>query len=235
MMKHPQILSAAFIACGIALAGFFVFRGLASYTNNSRVVSVRGLAEREVKADHVTWPIVFKASGDDLQELYGEISAANQTIRRFLEKNGIPAKDISIGAPKIKDRKVESYTDLNRTDRFAGTTIVTVSSNAVDKVGELQTRVGELVQQGIVIDMDDYENTISFEFTKLNDIKPAMIEEATKNARTSAEKFAKDSGSDIGQIKTATQGYFEIKDRDQYTPHIKSIRVVTNVDYFVED
>ena len=95
-------------------------------------------------------------------------------------------------------------------------------------------RMGELLKQGIAISANDYDQQVQYEFTKLNEIKPAMIEEATKNARAAAEKFAEDSGSRLGKIKDAQQGQFSIEDRDQYTPGIKNVRIVTYVSYFLK-
>ena len=93
----------------------------------------------------------------------------------------------------------------------------------------------ELLKQGIAIIGGDWEYKVSYDFTGLNDVKPQMIEEATKNARLAAEKFAKDSNSKLGKIKHASQGQFSIEDRDANTPFIKHIRVVTTIDYSLED
>ena len=97
------------------------------------------------------------------------------------------------------------------------------------------SRMRELLKQGIAISAGDYGSQVEYEFTSLNKIKPQMIEEATKNAREAAAKFAADSDSRLGKIKSAEQGYFSIENRDQYTPHIKKVRVVTSVNYFLEN
>ena len=134
-------------------------------------------------------------------------------------------------------------TDL-RTDRYntqpipynySVTSVVTVSSSQVDKVHGLINRQGELLQKGIAIISSDYSNQITYEYTDLNSIKPEMIAEATQNAREAAKKFADDSDSKIGKIKSARQGQFSIEDRDAYTPYIKQVRVVTSLTYFLED
>ncbi len=235
-MKNFRLESLV-VAAGLALLGLFVYLGLSSFGARDRVVTVRGLAENEVKADHVIWPITYKTTGNDMQALYADINNANQRIENFLVQNGVAKADISVGAPQIVDLRAERYasSDAASRDRYNVTSIVTVSSSQVDKVRSLMTRMGELLKQGIVISASDYGTTVQYEFTSLNSIKPKMIEEATKKAREAAEKFANDSESKLGKIKSASQGLFTIEDRDQYTPYVKRVRVVTSVDYFLEN
>ena len=113
--------------------------------------------------------------------------------------------------------------------------MTTVSTSQVDRVRSLIPRVGELLAKGVAISGDEYSNQVQYDFTKLNAIKPQMIAEATKKAREAADKFAKDSDSKIGKIKSASQGLFEIDDRDQYTPYIKKVRVVTSLNFYIEN
>ena len=233
-MKH-YFIESAIVAVGLALLGLFVYRGIASFAARDRVVSVRGLAEREVQADHVIWPIVYKTTGSDLQQIYASLNRTSAEIRSFLEKEGLPASDISDGVPQIVDLWADRYASSEAVarDRYNVTLTLTVSSAKVDLVRSLISRMGELLKQGIAISASDYGSQVEFEFTSLNKIKPQMIEEATKNAREAAEKFAADSGSKLGEIKSAEQGYFSIENRDQYTPHIKKVRVVTSVDFYL--
>jgi len=227
-------LEAAILAVGIALAGLAVYCGLAAIAHTERSVSVRGLAEREVMADHVIWPIIYKTTGNDLQALYTEINATNEKIARFLKENGVKQNELATSAPQIVDLYADRYSDQQRVrERYNVTTIITVSSAQVELVRGLMSRMGELLKQGVAISASDYGSTVQYEFNSLNKIKPAMIEEATKNAREAARQFAKDSGSRLGKIKNATQGLFTIEDRDQYTPYVKRIRVVTSVDYYL--
>ena len=235
-MKNYRI-EAAILAVGLVLLGVFIYFGLDAFASKDRVVSVRGLAEKEVKADHVIWPVTYKTTGNDLQGIYADINEANAKIEAFLTANGIDRKDISVGAPQIVDLKAERYSsndDMAR-GRYNVTSVTTVSSNDVEKVRGLMSRMGELLKQGIAISAGDYNTQVQYEFTSLNKIKPQMIEEATNNAREAAVKFANDSESKLGKIKSASQGLFTIDDRDQYTPYVKKVRVVTSVDYFLEN
>ena len=233
-MKNLKI-EAAIVAAGLALLGLFTYFGLKAFAARDRVVSVRGLAEREVKADHVIWPIVYKTTGNDLQTLYRDLNDANAKIRAYLVRNGIADTAVTTGAPQIIDLQADRYTSNDeKRDRYNVTCITTVSTADVDRVLKLQPRMGELLKEGIAISAGDYGSTTKFEFNGLNQIKPQMIEEATVNARQAAEKFAKDSDSRLGKIKDATQGLFSINDRDEYTPQIKQVRVVTYVNYYLE-
>lgn len=233
-MKNLRIES-AILAVGLALLGVFVYNGINSLAKRDRVVSVRGLAEKEVQADRVIWPLAYKTVGDDLGSVYRDISSANKKIQTFLIKNGIKASDITNGAPQVNDLWTNEYRDNVNRQRYNVTSVTTVSSSDVAKVRALMTRTGELLSQGIAIAPNDYNYPIQFDFTSLNKIKPQMIEQATKNAREAAEKFAKDSESKLGKIKSAQQGLFSIEDRDSNTPYIKEVRVVTTVDYYLDN
>ena len=233
-MKNLRIES-AILAVGLALLGVFVYNGINSLAKRDRVVSVRGLAEKEVQADRVIWPLAYKTVGDDLGSVYRDISSANKKIQTFLIKNGIKASDITNGAPQVNDLWTNEYSDNVNRQRYNATSVTTVSSSDVAKVRALMTRTGELLSQGIAIAPNDYNYPIQFDFTSLNKIKPQMIEQATKNAREAAEKFAKDSESKLGKIKSAQQGLFSIEDRDSNTPYIKEVRVVTTVDYYLDN
>ena len=233
-MKNLRIES-AILAVGLALLGVFVYNGINSLAKRDRVVSVRGLAEKEVQADRVIWPLAYKTVGDDLGSVYRDISSANKKIQTFLIKNGNKASDITNGAPQVNDLWTNEYRDNVNRQRYNATSVTTVSSSDVAKVRALMTRTGELLSQGIAIAPNDYNYPIQFDFTSLNKIKPQMIEQATKNAREAAEKFAKDSESKLGKIKSAQQGLFSIEDRDSNTPYIKEVRVVTTVDYYLDN
>lgn len=233
-MKNLRIES-TILAVGLALLGVFVYNGINSLAKRDRVVGVRGLAEKEVQADRVIWPLAYKTVGDDLGSVYRDISSANKKIQTFLIKNGIKASDITNGAPQVNDLWTNEYRDNVNRQRYNATSVTTVSSSDVAKVRALMTRTGELLSQGIAIAPNDYNYPIQFDFTSLNKIKPQMIEQATKNAREAAEKFAKDSESKLGKIKSAQQGLFSIEDRDSNTPYIKEVRVVTTVDYYLDN
>lgn len=233
-MKNLRI-EAVILAIGLALTGYFVKAGIDTLATRDRVVTVKGLAEMEVPADKVTWPLMYKSIGNDLPALYSQIEATNQKIQAFLTSKGIDAGKISINAPEIVDLQAERYSNNDKPYRYNITTVITVTSGKVDLVRGLIASQGELLKQGIAISGGDYRYNVSYDYTSLNSIKPKMIEEATKNARAAAEKFAKDSDSKLGKIKKAYQGQFSIDDRDANTPYIKKIRVVTTIDYSLED
>jgi len=234
-MKNFRV-EAIILSIGLLLLGVFIERGFSEFAGRDRSVNVKGLAEMEVPADKVTWPLVYKSLGNDLNALYEEIKRSNRTITEFLKEKGLTDKEININAPVIVDMKAERYgNNQDSPYRYNVTTVITVTSNKVDLVRGLITEQGELLKRGIAITTGDYQYNIQYEYTGLNTIKPQMIEEATKNARQTAEKFAKDSESTLGKIRHANQGQFSISDRDPNTPHIKKVRVVTTIDYSLED
>ena len=228
------MVAGLFIAIGIIILGLSLKSGINGFINKERVVSVKGLAEKEVPADRVIWPLLHKDIGDDLATLYNNLEKKNKTIVDFLKSNGISEDEITISAPEIIDMKAERYGAEKIPYRYNVTSVLTVTSSKVELVRKLMISQSDLLKQGIAISSGgDYRYNTQFLFTKLNDIKPGMIEEATKNARATANKFAEDSNSKLGKIKTAYQGQFSISDRDANTPYVKSIRVVTTVEYYL--
>lgn len=228
-------LESLILAVGMIVLGCFIKFGLDNFAGKDRVVTVKGLSEAEVMADNVTWPLMYKKVGNDLSQLYNEINNTNSQIKAFLLKKGIEESEISIGAPEIIDMAAERYNNSPVPFRYNVTNVITVTSKKVELVRSLIQEQSELLKQGIAITGGDYRYNVQYEYMSLNEIKPQMIEEATKNARAAAEKFAKDSDSKLGKIKRANQGQFSIGNRDENTPYIKRIRVVTTIDYSLED
>lgn len=223
------LLPSIAIAAGLALLGLFVSKGLTKIANQEQYVTVKGLAEREVMANRVVWALPYKCVSNDMQQLYDEIEKNREIILSFIREGGITDEEIIISAPAVTDRLAQSYIPDNIKFRYQAEAVITVISPQVEKVMELMGRQIELMKDGVIIS-DEYNYQTQFEYTALNDIKPAMVEEATRNARAVAQKFADDSGSRLGNIKQATQGQFSITS-DETTPQIKNIRVVTTVKY----
>ena len=229
------ILESIILAVGLIILGVLLNTGINNFTNRDRIVTVKGLAEMEVPADKVIWPLMYKDIGNDMSTLYDNIQSKNKTIVDFLISNGISRDEISVAPTEIIDMEAERYVNQAIQYRYNATSVITVSSSDVDKIRRLISEQSELLRQGIAITGGDYRYNTLYEYTGLNSIKPAMIEEATKNAREAAEKFAIDSGSKLGKIRNASQGQFSITDRDANTPHIKNVRVVTTINYYLRN
>jgi len=224
------------IAAGLVLLGFVLGRSALQVKSLERVVTVKGLAEREVPADVALWPVVFTDAANDLGALYGSLETKTELVVAFLRERGFADDEITVSPPSITDKLAQQYGgNQNVALRFAASQAVTVYTEKVDLVRLAKSEVADLGKAGIVIKGEDYENRTEYIFTGLNEIKPAMVEEATRNAREVAEKFARDSESSVGKIKRASQGQFSINDRDQNNPHIKKVRVVSTVVYYLAD
>ena len=230
--KHS--LGVAFVLGMMILGGSLILM-ISNLKSYDRCVTVKGLCEKEVMADKVIWPIIYKQGGNELGTLYNTVQEMNRTIIEFLKEAGVTDNEITVNAPSILDTRTNLYGERN-TYHYIITAGITVCSNQVDRIVKLQTEQAKLYEKGIPVGMgENWSHPTTYSFTGLNDIKPAMIEEATINARQAAEKFAKDSHSKLGKIKTATQGQFSVSDRDSNTPYIKNVRVVTNVVYYLKD
>ncbi len=234
-LDFSKIFCGGLVAAGLLLLGLCIKGGIDNFANRGRQVTVRGLSERTVEANQVTWPIVTKEMGNDLVTIYNNIQTTNQKIVTFLKNNGLKDNEFSINPPKVEDRIANSYSNEQTVrQRYLVTNVIVVNSEQVKLVNKLIDKQPELMREGIAVVAGDYQYQTSYEYTKLNDIKPEMIAEATDAARIAADRFAQDSHSSLGKIQTASQGQFSIEDRDQYTPYIKNIRVVTSITYALE-
>lgn len=237
-MKHcfdNRIVSAALLAVSIVILGFCVKWGIDDFANKDRKVSVKGLSEREVDADKVTWPILSKELGNNLPELYNRIAVTQGKIKKFLMSNGVKENEINVNAPVVIDLNADQYNTNQRAYRYNITSIVTVTSRNVKLVRSIIARQGELLKEGIAIVDGGYENPVKYEFVSFNSMKPKMMEEAIANARKTAEQFAKNSDSKLNKIVSADQGQFSIDNRDSNTPYVKKVRVVTTITYSLKD
>ena len=235
-MDKGKFFSGLFIMAGLVVLGMMIPRAVEKYRSYDRVVNVKGLCEREVKADKVIWPVVYKVMANDVQSIYDQTDGSNAVIIAFLEAGGIKAGEITVAVPQISDKLANEYGDNNRAFRYIAKNVITVCTSDVDAVLALMSKQSELLKKGIVTGgSNEWENPVEFRYEGLNEIKPSMIEEATVNAREAAEKFAKDSDSRLGKIKTASQGTFTIENRDSNTPYIKKVRVVTSVTYYLKN
>lgn len=225
------VVPALILALGLAGGAYFLADGIKQFRSADRYVSVKGLSERIVPADLVIWPITFVVTGNDLAEMQGRIDQHLATIGGFLQAGGFTDDEISHSVPEITDKLAQGYAEAQPPKfRYHARVTVSLRTGHVDQARALMQQTGELVKQGITLS-PDYGRQTEFLFTGLNDIKPDMIAEATRNARKAAEQFAADSGSQVGHIRQATQGIFSIADRDRYSPEFKKVRVVTHVQY----
>ena len=234
-MEKGRFFSGLFIMAGLIVLGLMMPKAVEKYRSYDRTVNVKGLCEREVMADKVIWPVVYRVMANDIQSVYDQTDRNNAEIVGFLKSGGIDASEITVSVPEISDKYATEYGSNDRAYRYIAKNVVTVCTSDVEKVMELMSRQSELLKKGIVSGGNDWENQVEFKYEGLNGIKPEMIEEATKNAREAAEKFAKDSGSRLGKIRTANQGTFTIENRDSNTPYIKKVRVVTSVTYYLKN
>lgn len=232
MSVQQNLIAGVCVAIGIASVGISLKAGIDHFVDRDRVVTVKGLAERNVQADYVIWPVTFRVTGNDLSALYEKAQTQSEEIRNFLISQGIKAQDISQGTPSVQDLHADFYGNNLPPERYRVEMAVSVATTDVDTVLKAMVNQSELIQKGVLF-TQNYRT--QFSFNGLNSIKPEMVEEATKNARSTAQKFAEDSDSELGKIRRASQGQFSIYDRDSNTPYIKRVRVVTTVEYYLKD
>lgn len=226
------ILAAAVLAVGLLGAGWFAGQGMAKLRTDDRYVTVKGSAERIVDADLVVWPMPHFVGGNDLREVQAQLDANTSTIRAFFSEAGFGEDEVLVSPPRLEDRWAYAYGEARPPERYRYATTVTLRTARVDEALAALRRSGTLVGRGVLFEQGGFPE---FDYTRLNDIKPGLIAEATANARESALQFAKDSGATLGGIRSANQGVVSITDRDQGSPQVKKVRVVTTVEYFLRD
>ncbi|AFJ02249.1 protein of unknown function DUF541 [Methylophaga frappieri] len=220
---------------GLALLGSLLGTALLDMKQLERSVTVKGLSEHEYEADIVIWPIQFTEADNDLNRLYQRMESGTRKVRDFLTDKAIADSEITINAPAITDKSAQQYGGARPDFRYTASQTVTVYSENIAAVRQAMSDMAELGKQGLVLTGNNYMAQSEYLFTRLNEIKPQMIEEATRNAREVAEKFAEDSNSNLGKIKQASQGQFSIYARDNNNPHIKKVRVVSTIEYYLSD
>jgi hypothetical protein len=227
----PAALFGGLVAVGLIGAGLAIGGGVINAQTGNRQVTVRGLAERNVTADLAILPLRFTVAGEDLPAVQARIDSDLTNVRTFLREQGYGDDIVTVGRLEVTDTQSQSYAPSPGTPRYIVAQTVTVRTGEVARVAQTERALNDLVRQGVLLDF----TAPTYVFTKLNDVRPAMIAEATASARSGAEQFAKDAGAPLGPIKQATQGSFEILAREdvdtESTSLDKRVRVVATVTY----
>jgi hypothetical protein len=239
---RTTLLAAAIVALGLGAAGFLTGVGVARVRAGDRAVTVKGVSEREARADLAIWPLRIVAAGDDLARVNAELGRGVDTVRAFLRRTGLDSAEVALQEFSVNDALANQYGGQAPATRYVIRQTIVVRSLQVERVLAASQRVSELVAAGVVLSSGGEYGTggPTFVFTRLNALKPTMIAEATARAREAAEQFARDSRSSLGGIHRASQGVFEILPRDQApgitqeSQLVKLVRVVSTVEYGLE-
>jgi hypothetical protein len=236
------LVPAAVLALGIALGGLLLGAGFRAGRSVDRYVTVKGAVEREVEANLAVWPLQLVTAADALPQAQAEARRRVELTRAFLSQNGIAPEQVTVQGFRVVDAEANPYQSGRVANRYVITQTLMVRSEDPRVVLAASQRIGDLVDAGVVlISGEEYgPGGPTFLFTKLNDLKPGMLAEATARAREAADQFASSSGSRVGAIRRANQGVFEILPRDpvpgqgeQNQLH-KTVRVVATVEYLLE-
>lgn len=236
-MKNFDWAKTIVLAVAIVLAGYFIGNMHRIGKEYDRYVQVKGLSQREVDADLAVWPMTVSLTGNDLVTLRRDIEGQNQKVIRFFKEQGFSDDELTRGTINVTDARANIYNNSAQQSqyRYLANSEITVRTSDIPRLQKALAESTELISDGVLLGSKNTWRPIEYIFTGLNELKPAMIEEATKNAREVAEKFARDSEARVGKIRVARQGLFSIGDRDQNTPQIKIVRVVSTIDFQLED
>ena len=243
MSDRSIAVGALVLAVGVAAGGYFAGAGVARMRTGDRTVSVKGVAEREAKADLAIWPLHLVMTDNDLTHANAMLEQNVAQVRAFLKQTGVDSTgtEITVQEFSVQDQRAQGGSQYN--SRYIIKQTLVVRSTRVDVVQNASQHISDLVRNGVVLSSGQEYGTggPTFVFTKLNDFKPKMIADATARAREVAEQFARDSKSTLSGIRSASQGVFEILPRDQAqgiteeSQVMKRVRVVTTVEYGLRD
>jgi uncharacterized protein len=224
------VIASLLLAVGVSVSGSFVGDGIANWNSGRRIIAVKGLSEREVPASVATWSIGYRATGNDLNAINKKLSESTRAILAFLKTAGFDDKDIAVQPPALHDASMEPREKDAPLppERYRAEQSVLLRTAKVDLIKPALASASNLMVNGVLLSGGCQPNYV---YNQLNEIKPPMIQEATKNARVVAEQFARDSQTNLGKLRSASQGWFQVEDRDAATPERKLVRVVVDVDY----
>jgi uncharacterized protein len=255
-LLRPALVLGVSVMVGLIVGGYLLGAEVRDFKRADRYVEVKGLVERTVKSDSATWTLNFKEPGSDLGPVLSASEKDKNTVLAFLSNQGFKPAEITVGAIDVTDRTTEQYNNNEHGPRFIVNQSITVQTSDVDRVAAANAKTADLVRAGVVIASNSNNGmgsgSIVYKFNGLNALKPDMITEATRNARTAAARFAADSGSQVGAIRSANQGVFSIS-ADNAGPSVndegdgnnfnaeqqadasimKKVRVVSTVDYYL--
>ena len=244
----PFTLLGILLAIGLILGGLLLGTRVRDFKRADRYVEVKGLVERTVKSDSATWPISFSEAGDSLPEVFSASEKDKAAVVGFLNAQGFGDGNLTLGSIAVTDRSISQFNNNTHAPRFVVEQTITLQSSDVDKVAAANAKTADLIRAGVVIQSGQGSGVI-YKFGGLNALKPDMITEATRNARASADRFAADSGSQVGSIRDANQGVFSISaanagsstgdeggygaDQQADSSIMKKVRVVSTIDYYL--
>lgn len=243
------LVLSAILALGILGGSYFISQGIFEGRANKPYITVKGLAERFVKADLAVWSISYSVAGNDITAINSELLRQQMVILQYLKTKGFKDNEISLVPIALTDRYASDYGTNKPTDRYLIKGGVMVRSKNVDLVSQASQTTGELVNQGIALGSNDNNPNPAYYYTQLNAIRPIMLSEATRSAKQVASSFANDTHSTLGTIRRAYQGIFEISSRDasgitdsndtwqlrrdEQASIYKKIRLVSTIDYYL--
>ncbi|KAF7598065.1 MAG: SIMPL domain-containing protein [Candidatus Dactylopiibacterium carminicum] len=229
-------VSALLISVGVALGGWWIGQGIERFRMADRSITVKGLAEKDVKSDYATWTVSFRRGGNEFGAVQKSLSEDRTRVVAFLHEQGFNDKEIEIRPLQVQDLYAREWGSSNMPLRFNGQGQITVKSARVDAVAQAATRIDPLIQAGIQLSGDESNGGPRYQLRGFNEIKSVLLEQATKNAREQATKFATDAGAALGTLKNANQGVIRVLDDDDGEMESgrtlnKRLRVVSTFEY----
>src|SRR6056297_2215251 len=234
-----KLLASLILGISAIISAALIGDGLTDLRTGDRYVTVKGVAEREVNADLALWPIRFVATGASLSQAQDKARSSRDAIMAFLKLQAIDQDAVELQRLDVTDTRANPYQANNGEQKFIISQTLMVRSTDIDRIRQAAQGVSELVDSGVVLSSDYGPSGPTYLFNGLNNIKPEMIAEATASAREAADQFAQDAKAELGGLRRANQGVFQILARDQAPgimegqQPVKTVRVVSTVEYYL--
>jgi hypothetical protein len=224
------VIAALALALGPLGGGYFIGKGIGNRDQGRRSISVKGLSEKEFPASIAIWTLAYGAAGNDLGAINTKLTESTKAVRAFLQDSGFDDKDVAVQPPSVHDLSLQ-HRDKDSpapAEKYSATQSVLLRTTKVDAIKPAMASASKLMESGVLLHAG---HPPEYLFSQLNEVKPGMIQEATKNARIAADQFARDSETALGKLRSASQGWFQVENRDSATPERKLVRVVVEVEY----
>lgn len=235
-----KLLPTVLLAIALIVSACLIMEGLTALGTGDRYVTVKGVAEREVQADLALWPLRFVATGNSLADAQASARASREAIMAFLKLQAIDTDSVALQRLDVADSQANPYQNTSGQQRFTIRQTLMVRSDDIARIQQAAQGISELVNSGVALSAEYGASGPTYLFKSLNSIKPAMIAEATTAAREAAQQFAQDAGTDLGRLRRANQGVFQVLPRDQAPgvqegqQPVKTVRVVATVEYYLD-
>lgn len=205
-----KYLPAIIFSIAIIFAAYFLGSSYVSRANPDGVISVTGSGSENFTSDLIVWEGQFSRTNVNLEEAYKNLDRDKETVNDYLISKGIKAENIVFNSVNTMEQRENQYQNGNYVGSifkaYELTQAVKIESTDVELIEKISREITELLNKGVQFNSQPPR----YYYTKIADLKIEMISKATEDARLRAERIATNSGENLGDLKSASMGVFQI-------------------------